>query len=93
MDKLSAGQRHKKAAIKHFVNDIWMNDHQLRVSARNRGFDIEFEMEIRAEFEPEDYVAEMWTEDNEYVRAGYLDVTYMVSMNAFVYDEDERKWI
>lgn len=29
MDKLSAGQRHKKAAIKHFVNDIWMNDHQI----------------------------------------------------------------
>ena len=29
MDKFSAEQRHKKAAIKHFVNDIWTNDHKI----------------------------------------------------------------
>ena len=71
---------------------IWMNDHQLRVSARNHYFDIGYEME-KAGFEPEDYVAEMWEEDGDHQYAGKLDMAYYVQMNAFVYDERKGEWV
>ena len=71
---------------------IWMNDNQLRGSARNHYFSIECEME-RAGFEPDDYVAEMWEEDGEHQYAGNMDIEYYVQMNAFVYDEEEKEWV
>ena len=72
---------------------IWMNDHQLRVSARNHHFDLAVEMEMKAEFEPEDYFAEMWTEEEDYQQAGKLDPVYYVQMDAFIYDEKEMRWV
>lgn len=71
---------------------IWMNDTQLRVSASNHYFSLEYEME-KAGIEPEDYVAEMWEEDGDHQYAGKLDIEYYVQMNAFVYDEGAKEWI
>lgn len=72
---------------------IWMNDHQLRVSASNHYFDLAVEMEMKAGFEPEDYCAEMWEEDGDHVFVGKMDPVYLVQMDAYIYNEKEMRWV
>lgn len=91
-DRILDNQYVMKETSTGYLVYIWMNDHQLRVSARNYHFSIEYEME-KAGFEPEDYVAEMWEEDGNHQCAGKLCIAYYVQMNAFVYDERKGEWV
>ena len=91
-DRILTNEYVMKETSTGYLVYIWMNDNQLRVSAKNHYFSIECEME-RAGFEPDDYVAEMWEEDGEHQYAGNMDIEYYVQMNAFVYDEEEKEWV
>ena len=91
-DRILDNQYVLKETTTGYLVYIWMNDHQLRVSARNHYFSIEYEME-KAGFEPDDYVAEMWEEDGDHQYAGKLNIAYYVQMNAFVFDEKKGEWI
>ena len=83
----------KMKEIDEYLIYIWMNDHQLRVSAHYHYFDLGIEMEHKAGFEPEDYFAEMWIEDGDHVTSGEMDPVYLVQMDAYVYDEKEMRWV
>ena len=72
---------------------VWTRDHQLRVSARNRYFDLGYELEERAGLNEDDYVAEIWTEDFEHDICGKMEIEYMIHMDALLYNKEEMRYI